>query len=766
MAAKEERGTLRQPQPAIKLFLPALFVVLLLVQMAAAAEGARYLRLIAVRSRAEAEELRAAFQRGEPFEKLAQQHSIDPSAERGGYLGFVWLDRLNDSFRRAAAPLRPGQVSPPFQPRLEWVLLYRMKRDFHERVTRLQEQGDAFLEQDQLEGARDSYLQALLLFPDFPQGHFSLGVVYGLLNQPDLEEKSYRRALQLAPDFAQAHYNLGKLYAAEGDPYSALHAFQKAIEAKPDYAEAHVNLAALQLATGDQQAALASAGRAVEINPLLASAHYNLGLARASSDLEGALQSFRLAATLSPSQLDARVNAAVALARLDRMEEARSELEDLLELHADYEPARNLLRQLQEMEQNRSAPETPRGSPGPNSANLSPDAQKAREQALEWMSRGEFEQAGDLLERAGAQSPQDASLRGLAAQARAAAGARLYAQGRLDSANLQWRRALQLQPEYVPALLGLARSAIRQGTFPEAANLLDRAARQRPDSPAVVLTKAELAYERRDFETSYGLLRQLQPSRLEVPHVLQLVALLLDLELTSEALEIAREAVPQGEPLLQLSHLLTENALYEEAEGLLRDQNSPEARLQLAHVFLRQLRFGESEPLLEQLLVSGYRPWQTRMLLGKLYLDSGRAERAVPVMEQAVELEPENINGIQQLALCYWQAGDRDSAIAWLRRGLKIETQSDSLQYELGRMLSQSGERVEALGLLLGVVGRQPDHPRAHYVLGDLYRQLGDLAASRRHLERFRELQESLEKDRRELKARKAALKTRTEGQP
>ena len=45
------------------------------------------LRLIAVRTEAEASSLRAQIQAGASFEALAKAHSIDPSSKDGGYLG-------------------------------------------------------------------------------------------------------------------------------------------------------------------------------------------------------------------------------------------------------------------------------------------------------------------------------------------------------------------------------------------------------------------------------------------------------------------------------------------------------------------------------------------------------------------------------------------------------------------------------------------------------------------------------------------------------
>jgi parvulin-like peptidyl-prolyl isomerase len=52
---------------------------------------------------------------GASFERLARQHSTDPSKTRGGDLGFVHRGRLIDEFESALKTLRPGQMSGVIQ---------------------------------------------------------------------------------------------------------------------------------------------------------------------------------------------------------------------------------------------------------------------------------------------------------------------------------------------------------------------------------------------------------------------------------------------------------------------------------------------------------------------------------------------------------------------------------------------------------------------------------------------------------------------------
>ena len=87
------------------------------------------LRLIAVRTEAEAAALRAQIQTGVSFEELAKAHSIDPSGKAGGYMGLVQLSDLKPEFQRALDGLPPGRVSPVTRVDGEFVLLQRLNPD-------------------------------------------------------------------------------------------------------------------------------------------------------------------------------------------------------------------------------------------------------------------------------------------------------------------------------------------------------------------------------------------------------------------------------------------------------------------------------------------------------------------------------------------------------------------------------------------------------------------------------------------------------------
>lgn len=66
---------------------------------------------ILVADRRRAEELRARLERGEEFAALANEHSVDPSAERGGDQGLLSRGDLPPALADVVFALEPGEVS-------------------------------------------------------------------------------------------------------------------------------------------------------------------------------------------------------------------------------------------------------------------------------------------------------------------------------------------------------------------------------------------------------------------------------------------------------------------------------------------------------------------------------------------------------------------------------------------------------------------------------------------------------------------------------
>jgi tetratricopeptide (TPR) repeat protein len=87
---------------SLELFIPSLIF---------SQEESIGLRLIEVRSEAEAAGIRAQLQSGVSFDALARARSVHASASAGGYLGLLQLSDLKPELQRALGGLAPGRIS-------------------------------------------------------------------------------------------------------------------------------------------------------------------------------------------------------------------------------------------------------------------------------------------------------------------------------------------------------------------------------------------------------------------------------------------------------------------------------------------------------------------------------------------------------------------------------------------------------------------------------------------------------------------------------
>ena len=113
------------------------------------------------------------------------------------------------------------------------------------------------------------YPQALLLVnkglatnPRDPQMQFWQGFIFEQLGQPEMAITVYLALTQEYPELPEPHNNLGVLYAAKGDYPKAKASLEAALRANPNYATAHENMGDVLLNMSRQ-----AYERAVSINP-------------------------------------------------------------------------------------------------------------------------------------------------------------------------------------------------------------------------------------------------------------------------------------------------------------------------------------------------------------------------------------------------------------------------------------------------------------------------------------------------------------------
>jgi len=99
------------------------------------------------------------------------------------------------------------------------------------------------------------------------QPFFNLGVGLSRIGKPAEARQAYLDALKLSPDYDPALVNLGKLAWSSGHHTDAVSWWEKALKLNPDAVEAHSNLGAYKASCGDMLSARAHFKHAVGVQP-------------------------------------------------------------------------------------------------------------------------------------------------------------------------------------------------------------------------------------------------------------------------------------------------------------------------------------------------------------------------------------------------------------------------------------------------------------------------------------------------------------------
>ncbi len=299
--------------------------------------------------------------------------------------------------------------------------------------------------------AKSELNKAINLDPRYAEARNNLGVLERREGDNTAAEQLFREAIAENSRYEQAMVNLGSLMAGEGRLAEAEEILQHAIGVDPQDADALMSHAMVLISLRRTQEALVQFRAAVRLKPKLAEAHINLGIALAdANDLAGALAEFSQAVRLSPQNGLAFYNQGRVLADLERNAEAMTSLKIAVHLDGVNPDWWTMLGTVARKTGDKQAVVLGFG--------------KASE--LEPGSARRHYQFGQALQDDGAR----------------------------DRAIAEWRRAIQLQPDYGEALYALSRVLTK--TQPEEAKALQahflsiQSAQQRTDKAQMIGTQA------------------------------------------------------------------------------------------------------------------------------------------------------------------------------------------------------------------------------------------------------------------------------------
>lgn len=108
-----------------------------------------------------------------------------------------------------------------------------------------------------------------------------------------------------------------------------------------------------------------------------------------------------------------------------------------------------------------------------------------------------------------------------------------------------------------------------------------------------------------------------------------------------------------------------------------------------------------------------------------IYHDMGKIDRAIAVMQSAIEHSPEQADFFLYLGSFYEELERYDEAISTLQKGLQVDNQNARLHFRLGVIYDKVGQKQASIDTMKMVIKLTPDDAEALNYLGYTYADLG-----------------------------------------
>jgi putative PEP-CTERM system TPR-repeat lipoprotein len=388
------------------------------------------------------------------------------------------------------------------------------------------------------------------------------------------------------------------------------------------------------------------------------------------------------------------------------------------------------------------------------------------------VAEGRFKEAIDEFGTASIGSPQGA------AELQSALGQAFFATGNAGAGKAAFEAALAAQPDYPPAILGVARQKAAGGDLPGALASIEAVLAKSPKFAEGWVFKGELAMAQRQPDTALAAYRkavEIRPDFLAVHSAL--VTLLIREGKADEAaaqLEAMKEIAPTHPQTLYLQGMLAyQRKDFAAAREALQPQlrAAPDylpglllsgavdfelgsyaaAELNLAkflnavpnHSFARRLLIrtylesGQSAKALEALKpLLGMAEGRPALLAfaGEVYLRNLQFAEAAKYYSKALELEPKNSRGRLGLAVSHMAKGETDTAFQQLESAA-AENSATQADFVLIRLALAQREFDKALAALDALEKKQPNTPLARNLRGVALLGKRDIAGARKSFE-------------------------------
>ncbi len=349
-------------------------------------------------------------------------------------------------------------------------------------------------------------------------------------------------------------------------------------------------------------------------------------------------------------------------------------------------------------------------------------------------------------------------------------GKHLFEQKDFVKAKLEFKNAVQIDPEFAQAYFMLARTYLALKDFRRAFTALSKSVELAPDninarivfgklclagkSPdraeaqadAVLaqdsanidakLLKASVCFAQKHMDKGRKILLDMYSSGVTSPDMFMMLALAEKSEKNidnackyyEEGIEHNRASIPL---LLGLAGIEAGRRNFKKAESCLEQvvklqPDNPVFRFYLADILFASGRKDRAENVLDSLLEKDGPMGKIKLGIAKFWISRGQVARAEKIIAKGLETCPDNFEFYRVMAEIYVNTRRFDRAESVLRRAVKLDPDPDApdtlrAETALARVLVLKGSTDEGEKLVDTVLKHDPKNVDAHFLKGRIY---------------------------------------------
>ncbi len=585
--------------------------------------------------------------------------------------------------------------------------------------------GEAQLGLQQLSKARDAFNKVLATEPENLAALVGLTMVHLVGGQLESAENLLDKLFVLTPDknsreYLQAWLLKGELEFRRNDLSAAQKAFETARNFGGDNAAARVGIIRALLAKGEVDAAEVEIDGLKNVNKPLVF-YLKAVAARQRNDLESARDALLEVLSEAPNHPPSLLLLG-SIHYLNRdLSLAESMLRRYIAIKPDHLPPRKMLGTvLVDLKQPKDALDVmlPALESHPDDAQLTAMVGNA------FMRARDFQKATEYLEKAAGMAPDLATI-----QTRLALGH--LAAGSSEKALKALTAAIDLDPAYTQADFLIVLTHLNSRDWDSALKAAQTLAEKQPDNPlpynlmgVAYEGKKDPALARRQYEKSIEAQKTYRVAWLNLGR----------LDIANGDLESARkrfDAILEFKPhdpsaLTYLAKLDIEAGNFTAArrkleEAALYDQNSHEARLDLARIYLRERIPGRALEVAQQALKLKPEDPDILLVTAQAQITASRLPESVATLKSASDLHPQ-IKKIQYMyALALSLVGDQEQSAQVLAKAGQPDGGDLGSMALLGDTLVRNNKPEEAQAIATRMIQAFPDSSSGYVISGDAY---------------------------------------------